>query len=123
VELLQDVKIVQEYLIALQGAVLAAPRGHANLQNPPAPLVLSQILASFKGTIEECWTLLNKRDPHGGPASNLRWHFLDEDEVHRLRDRLSYLNIKVRRFPSACDEEDTMLNVFQLSVALNSWNL
>ncbi len=60
---------------------------------------LNQILGNFEETLRDCCQLLEDKSSYGkhrGFVYNLQWYIFVKEEVEMLRDRIAFLNIKVR---------------------------
>jgi hypothetical protein len=73
---------------------------HPLPQSPDVSTGLSHVLGHFQQTVEECYAFLEAKASHGtrdGALNNLAYHFRGGDEeLNMHRDRVVFLNIKVR---------------------------
>ncbi|KAK0737271.1 hypothetical protein B0T21DRAFT_438690 [Apiosordaria backusii] len=101
IEFRHDVEDLTNNLHNLAGAIGQARRGSLLGNNRPSTATTNNfhhVLGSFTAVLEDCLRLLERQTSYGvnrGPVYNLRWFLLVKDDVMMLRDRISFLNIKL----------------------------
>ena len=111
----QDIETLYQNLNNLVSVINLAQKGRLPTSRPSSAttVCLNQILGNFEDTLRDCLQLLESNQSYGerkGPIYNISWYLRVKDEVDQLRDRIAFLNIKVRSSTNRDDRGFEKLN-------------